>query len=243
MNEKRLDTKIAIVTGGSQGLGRAVTETLAQAGATVVIGDVKVEQATKVAQELREQGLAIASCQLDVADETSVQHLVQWVEQEYGQLDILVNNAGTDVTKPIEDLTVQEWDKVLDINLRGPFLMAKAALRLMYQQKRGHIINITSTAAKRAWPNATAYHASKWGLLGLSHALFTEARAHQVKVTAIVPGGMQTAFILERFPDTDLNNLQNPRSVAETILYTLCLPPETIIPEVTVLPMRETSWP
>jgi short-subunit dehydrogenase len=113
----------------------------------------------------------------------------------------------------------------------------------MKAQRRGHIINIVSTAAKRAWANATAYHASKWGLLGLSHALHVEARPFGVKVTAIIAGGMRTPFILERFPDTDPGVLQDPRNVADTVMFVLQQPAETVIPEITVIPMCETSWP
>jgi short-subunit dehydrogenase len=107
----------------------------------------------------------------------------------------------------------------------------------------GHIVNVVSTAAKRAWANASAYHASKWGLLGLSHALHVEGRKHRIKVTAVIAGGMRTPFILERFPDTDPGLLQDPRNVAETIRFVLTQPEESVIPEVMVLPMRETSWP
>src|SRR5437762_14277056 len=121
--------------------------------------------------------------------------------------------------------------------------MSKLALGPMRRQGRGHIVNIVSTAAKRAWPNASAYHASKWGLLGFSHALHVEAREHNVKVTAVVAGGMRTPFLLDRFPDIDLGTLQDPRNVAETIRYVLSQPGESVIPEVIVLPLRETSWP
>jgi short-subunit dehydrogenase len=113
----------------------------------------------------------------------------------------------------------------------------------MRKQGRGQIVNIVSTAAKRVWANATAYHASKWGLLGLSHALHVEGRKHNIKVTAVVSGGMRTPFILDRFPDTDPGVLQDPRTVAETIRFVLTLPDESVIPEIMVLPMRETSWP
>jgi short-subunit dehydrogenase len=113
----------------------------------------------------------------------------------------------------------------------------------MRERKSGHIVNIVSTAAKRTWPNASAYHASKWGLLGFTHALHTEARPHNVKVTALICGGMRTPFLLERFPDIDLNNLQEPANVAETVRFILSTPEGTVIPEVMALPMRETSWP
>ena len=113
----------------------------------------------------------------------------------------------------------------------------------MKPRKSGHIVNIASTAAKRAWANASAYHASKWGLLGFSHALHVEARAYDIKVTAVVSGGMRTPFLLERFPDIDTNNLQDPENVAQTIKFVLMQPRETVIPEIMVLPLRETSWP
>ena len=93
------------------------------------------------------------------------------------------------------------------------------------------------------WPNASAYHASKWGLLGLSHALHAELRPHGIKVCAVIAGGMETPFLLERFPDLDRSTLQDPANVAETIRHVLLQPQGTVIPEVMVLPMRETSWP
>lgn len=108
---------------------------------------------------------------------------------------------------------------------------------------RGHLINITSTAAKRAWENATAYHATKWGLLGLSHALHAEGRGEGIKVTAVVCGGMRTPFLLDRFPELDAAWLLDPLRVAETIRFVLEQPADAVIPEIMVLPMRETSWP
>lgn len=123
-----------------------------------------------------------------------------------------------------------------------PFLLSRQVMPLMRQQGEGYIVNIVSTAAKRAWPNAAAYHASKWGLLGLSHALHTEARPHGVKVTAVIAGGMRTPFLLDRFADIDQSTLQDPANVAETIRFVLNQPAETVIPEIMVIPMRESSW-
>jgi NADP-dependent 3-hydroxy acid dehydrogenase YdfG len=158
-------------------------------------------------------------------------------------LDVLINNAGVDKTAAFEELSLEDWDRILAVNLRGPVVMTRAALPALRASGHGHIVNIASTAAKRAWENASAYHATKWGLLGLSHALHTEGRRVGVKVTAVVAGGMRTPFLLERFPDLDPELLQDPRNVAETIRFVLEQPAETVIPEVTVLPMRETSWP
>jgi NAD(P)-dependent dehydrogenase (short-subunit alcohol dehydrogenase family) len=161
----------------------------------------------------------------------------------FGALDVLVNNAGTDLTAPFETLSPADWDRILGVNLRGPFLMARAAFPLMRARGRGHIVNIVSTAAKRAWANAAAYHASKWGLLGLSHALHVEGRPHGVKVTAVIAGGMRTPFLLDRFPDLDPGVLQDPAHVARAVRFVVGQPDETVVPEITVLPVRETSWP
>jgi NAD(P)-dependent dehydrogenase (short-subunit alcohol dehydrogenase family) len=161
----------------------------------------------------------------------------------YKRIDILVNNAAIDVTLPLDELSVAQWDSVLKVNLRGPFLVSKQVFGVMKEQRSGHIVNIASTASKRAWANASAYHASKWGLLGFSHALHVEARAWNVKVSAVISGGMKTPFLLDRFPDIDVRNLQEPENVAQTVKFLVMQPPDTVIPEVMVLPMRETSWP
>jgi NAD(P)-dependent dehydrogenase (short-subunit alcohol dehydrogenase family) len=204
--------------------------------------DVRRHAAESVADELAECGRASA-LELDVADEASVDTAVRSVIEAHGRIDVLVNNAGIDVTLSLGELTVPDWDRVVGVNLRGPFLLSRCVLPWMEKQGSGHIVNIVSTAAKRTWPNASAYHASKWGLLGFSHALHAEARERNVKVTAVVSGGMRTPFILERFPDVDPETLQDPRNVAETVRFVLSQPDGSVIPEVMVLPMKETSWP
>ncbi len=238
-----LTGRVALVTGGGRGLGECVCRTLAAAGAVVVAADIRPELVDALAGRLCEQGVRALGVRLDVGDAGDVDRVVNEAVNRFGRLDVLVNNAGTDVTLPVEGLSPQDFDRVLRTNLRGPFLLSRAAFPHMRRQGHGHIVNVVSTAAKRAWANATAYHASKWGLLGLSHALHVEGRPHGVKVTAVVAGGMRTPFILDRFPDTPLDVLQDPNNVAETIRFVLTQPPETVIPEVMVIPMRETSWP
>ena len=238
-----LEGKVALVTGGGQGLGAEISRTLAEAGAVVVVADIREDTANQVVQEIQSKDGKAMLVRLDVTDEVQAEMALKEVLDKTGRLDILINNAGTDKTVSIEELTVGDWDRVLGVNLRGPFILSKLAFPIMKEQGSGHIVNITSTAAKRNWPNATAYHASKWGLLGFSHALHTEGRPLGIKVTAVVAGGMRTPFILDRFPDTPLENLQDPKNVADTIKFVLMQPEGTVIPEVTVLPMRETSWP
>jgi NAD(P)-dependent dehydrogenase (short-subunit alcohol dehydrogenase family) len=238
-----LRDKVALVTGGAQGLGEALCRTLGEDGATVAVADIQGERAEALVSKLSADGLHAVAVPLDVTDADAAQSAVRQFHEQYGKLDILINNAAIDKTVSVEDMTVPEWDRILATNLRGPFVMSKLALSVMTPRRTGHIINIVSTAAKRAWANASAYHASKWGLLGLSHALHVEARSQGVKVTAVISGGMRTPFLLDRFPDIDLAVLQDPQNVAETIRYLLRLPADTVVPEITVIPMRETSWP
>ena len=238
-----LTGRVALITGGGRGLGEAICLALAEAGATVLAGDVRTDLADGVAERIRSSGGQADALALDVSDDASAEATVRSVLTTHGSLDILVNNAGIDTTVAFEEMAMEQFDRILDVNLRGPVLMSKLVLPEMRRAGRGHIVNVASTAAKRCWPNASAYHASKWGLLGFSHALHTEARAFGVKVTAVVAGGMRTPFLFDRFPDLDPEVLQDPAQVAETIRFVLTQPEGTVIPEVTVLPMRETSWP
>lgn len=238
-----LANTVAVVTGGAQGLGEAVCRVLGEAKARVIVMDLRRDAAEALVNKLSGDGIQATAVAADVGQEPQVEAGIRRIMDSFGRIDILVNNAAIDKTVSIEELSVQEWDAVLRTNLKGPFVLSKCVLPIMKRQRSGHIVNIVSTAAKRAWANASAYHASKWGLLGLSHALHVEARPHHVKVTAVVSGGMRTPFLLDRFPDIDISTLQDPRNVAETIRCILQLPPETAVPEIMVMPMKETSWP
>lgn len=238
-----LEGKTALVTGGARGLGKALCEVLCAAGARVVVADLRDELADKTCRELSDQGHQVMKFAMDVGDEDQVAACVDAVQERFGALDILINNAGVDHTLGIDELEVAQWDQVMNTNVRGPFLLSKRAVAQMKPRRQGHIINIASTAAKRSWPNASAYNASKWALLGFSHALHAELRPHGVKVTAIVVGGMRTPFLLDRFPDIDPSILQDPREVAPSILNVLAMAPENVVAEMTILPMGESSWP
>jgi NAD(P)-dependent dehydrogenase (short-subunit alcohol dehydrogenase family) len=235
--------KTAFITGAASGLGAALARSLAAAGADIVAADIRRAALEAIAPSLREHGVRVDAIGLDVADPAQARRAIEDTLDRMGRLDILVNNAGTDVTLPIDELSEDAWLRVIGTNLNGPFLLAKHAAAAMRLHNTGDIVNIASTAAKRAWPNASAYHASKWGLLGLSHALHAELRPHGIRVTAVVAGGMRTPFLLDRFPELDPALLQDPLDVAQAILGVLLLPRTSVVPELTVLPVRETSWP
>ncbi|MGZ3240104.1 MAG: SDR family oxidoreductase [Burkholderiaceae bacterium] len=243
--DRSLEGKTILITGGASGLGAALCSVLGASGANIVVGDINADKAASVAHLMGNNGTQSHGHAIgfDVGDPKAAERAVNETIEKFGKLDVLINNAGTDITLPIAELTPTDWMRVINTNLNGPFLMAKYALQHMRREGSGHIINVTSTAAKRAWPNASAYHASKWGLLGLSHAMHAELRQHNIKVTAVIAGGMRTPFLLNRFPDIDIATLQDPLNVAKAVKSVLLLPPETVIAEITVLPMQETSWP
>jgi len=237
-----LQGQVAMVTGGAGGLGAEVCRVLARSGARVVCADLG-DRAERLAAGFAREDLQLWPLAADVSRADGAAAAVERVAREHGRFDILINNAAVDVTVPADELALEDWARIIDTNLNAPYWLSRAAFPLMKRQRRGQIVNVASTASKRAWANAAAYHASKWGLVGLSHALHVEGRAHGIKVTAIVSGGMRTPFLLERFPDIDVTKLQDPRHVADTIHFVLTRPPETVIPEIMVIPMTETSWP
>jgi NAD(P)-dependent dehydrogenase (short-subunit alcohol dehydrogenase family) len=240
---KTIKGKVIVITGAARGLGAAICRILSEDGAIIIATDINASLLEETVGKILEQGGKAAGYAMNVTNENNVEDTISQIVKEYGTIDVLINNAGVDYTKSVVELTHKEWRQVIEVNLTGPFIVSKAVYPYMKENGSGHIVNITSTASKRAWPNASAYHASKWGLTGFSHALHSEARKDKIKVTALVAGGMQTPFLLDRFPDIDLNLLQNPENVAESIRYVLCQPDGTVIPELMVIPMTETSWP
>jgi NAD(P)-dependent dehydrogenase (short-subunit alcohol dehydrogenase family) len=189
-----LHGQVALITGGGRGLGAAIAQVLGESGMRVVLADIDLQRAQDRAALLGERDIQALPLALDVSDPRQCADAVAAVVQRLGRLDALINNAAIDVTAPLSDLSIEDWQRVLNTNLSGPMMMAKYASAQMFKQGGGHIVNIASTASKRAWPNASAYHATKWGLLGLSHALHAELRDKHVRVSAIVAGGMKTPF-------------------------------------------------
>ena len=247
MHEIALNGKGVLVTGAGSGLGEATARAFAQRGCRLACVDIREEQARRVADDLVAGDASALAFGCDVADEDAVALTVAQAAERLGRLDIIVNCAAIDYTLSVEEMTVAQWDAVIAVNLRGPFLFARAALPLLREQGGGHIVNVASTAATRAWANASAYHASKWGLVGFGRGLGVEGRPYGVRVTTIIPGGMQTHFF-DRFaeqgiPMPQADNLQPPANVAEVIVYATQMPPESVMQEVIVTPLTETSWP
>lgn len=233
-----LEGRVALVTGAGSGLGATTARVFAEHGARVVCGDIDEEGLGEVAEETG--GRAVY---LDVSDPNSIEEAVGDVLGNEGRIDILVNNAGVDFIRSATELTLEEWDRVQHVNLRAPWLLSRAVFPHMVERGSGQIVNVSSTASKKGWDNAAAYAASKHGLMGLTQVLHAEGREHGVRAMALVAGGMRTNFFRTLDPPPDPATLQPPENVARTILFMVCQPSETVIQEVIITPITETSYP
>lgn len=183
-----LSGKVAIVTGGNQGIGLAISRALAQAGAAVIIANRRAEEGKKAAESLKKEGLKVTSIPTDVNDESSIAAMISKVMENYGKIDVLVNNAGVIVRKPAEEMTREEYDRIMNTNLRGVFFCCQLVGREMIKQQKGKIINISSDASQRAMPERSVYAASKAGVSHLTRCLATEWAKYNINVNAIGPG-------------------------------------------------------
>ena len=247
MSENPLQGKVVLVTGAGSGLGEATARAFAEAGCAISCVDMNEASAERVSSELSSQDVDSIALYCDVSNKQEVFQCVNATHDHFGRLDIIVNCAAIDHTVSVEEMSVEQWDQVVGVNLRGPFLMAKAAWPILAAQRSGHIFNIASTAATRAWANAAAYHATKWGLVGFSRGLGVEGRPFGIRVTTIIPGGMRThffdRFVEQGIPMPEEQNLQDPANVARTMVFAAQVPPESAVQEVIITPMTETSWP
>jgi NAD(P)-dependent dehydrogenase (short-subunit alcohol dehydrogenase family) len=184
--------QVVVITGGANGIGKGLASAYAEKGAAVVIADVSEEKGRQTAAELNEQYGTGLFVQTDVRKENDIVHLMEAAVHTYGRIDVLINNAGVSRWKSPYDLTIEEWDDVLNTNLRSVFLGSREAARYMKESGGGAIINIASTRAAMSEPNSEAYAATKGGILSLTHALAVSLGKDRITVNAISPGWIET---------------------------------------------------
>lgn len=189
----KLKNKVAIITGGGSGIGEATVLRFAEEGAKIVINDVNEDNANKLAEKLKANGGEVLVCVADVCNKSEVEKMVKQVIDKFGRLDILVNNAGINRDSFVKKMTEEQWDKVININLKGTFLCAQAALAPMMEQKSGRIINTASIGALGNLGQAN-YSASKAGVIGLTKTLALEGARYNINVNCVSPGATNTAM-------------------------------------------------
>ncbi|MHB1414649.1 MAG: SDR family NAD(P)-dependent oxidoreductase [Chloroflexota bacterium] len=184
----RLKGKVAVVTGGSRGIGFAIARGFAREGADVVIVSRNEEQVAAAGEEIRRLGGQVLALRVDVANPEDVERMAKSTEDRFGRLDILVNNAGIQIRGPSEEMAFESWKAVIDVHLTGAFLCAQAAGRMMLRQKSGSIINIASLSSYVGMPERVPYSSAKTGIVGLTRVLATEWARRGIRVNAIAPG-------------------------------------------------------
>lgn len=191
-----LENKIALVTGGSQGIGKAIAERLANAGATLAVAALENDALSSTVTDFQSRGYRFKAYGIDISDDSQVQSLAKAVTIDLGPVDILINNAGIGgPTAPLHEVDPAAWDQTLGINLRAPFLLSRAIIPTMIERGSGKIVNMSSIAGKQAYPLRSPYCASKWGLIGLTHTMAQELGRYNIQVNAICPGPTKTELI------------------------------------------------
>lgn len=222
----RLKNKVALVTGGGSGIGEATALRFSEEGAKVVINDVNLDNVNSVAEKIKAKGGEVLVCIADVCKKSDVENMIKQTLKKFSRLDILVNNAGINRDSFAKKMSEEQWDKVIDINLKGTFLCAQAALGPMMEQNSGRIINTASIGALGNIGQAN-YSASKAGVIGLTKTLALEGARYNITVNCVSPGATNTAMTAKIPPEIKqkiegkipLNRFAEPKEIADIHLF------------------------
>jgi NADP-dependent 3-hydroxy acid dehydrogenase YdfG len=242
-----LGGKVVVITGASSGMGAAAARHLSALGATVVLGARRIERLEVLAGEITAAGGKALVVQADVTDRGQVQRLVDAAVETYGRIDVLVNNAGIMPLSPLERLKVEEWDRMIDVNLKGVLYGIAAALPHMRAQKSGHIINLSSVAGHKVFGGSAAYSATKFGVRALSEGLRMEVKPYNIRTTIICPGAVKTE-LLDHITEADVQKANQDyvgqvgvpaHSFARVVAFVISQPEELDINEIVFRPTSQ----
>lgn len=230
----RLKDKVAIVTGSSSGIGKAIALRFGQEGAKVIVAARRLPLCEQTVSQISQQGGEAWPIQTDVADEQQVQRLMTETVARYGRIDILVNNAGIGGGSRVAETSTQAFDRVMNINLRGTFFCCRAGFRHMKEQGGGVIINMSSVAGLQAWEGTGTYSASKHGIMALTKSLADEGRPHHIKVSALCPGAVADELVDASSNDIERSEKIDPFDVAEAAVYLSTLGKYAVVHEIII---------
>lgn len=237
-----LDGKVAIVTGGSRGIGRAIALALSGRGATVVLAARSAKRLAEAAELVRKAGGRVEPVVTELADEESIRNLVRVTQETFGRLDILINNAGITHSAPLEETRTEDLDRCWAINARAPFILCREALPLLRRAEAGCIINISSVVGVKGYPLQSAYTASKHALRGMTISLAEELRDTNIRVHVICPGGVDTDMVQNVRPDIRKEDLIGPDEIAELVLYLVTRRGNAVMDELHIRRATASPW-
>jgi 3-oxoacyl-[acyl-carrier protein] reductase len=236
-----LDNKVAIITGGGTGIGRGVALALAAGGARAIVCGRRKQPLDETVNAIRDKGDEGLSVQADVSREQDAVRVVQAALEAYGRVDILINNAGISGGGVIHQHDLADWDRVLAVNLRGPFLMARAVLPLMRAQKSGHIVNISSESGLMYYEGDGSYGVSKHALNALGEYIQRENQEHNIRVNTICPG-MVVSEMSENLPGLDHARCLYPEDIADLVIWLVTRRPNIKIGTPILIQTMENPW-
>ena len=235
----KLDDKVALVTGGNRGIGKAIAAGLAREGAKVAIAARDQKLLKTAAVELSRDGNQVLGVPADISDEEQVKSLYAQILECFGTVDILINNAGAFDGGPVEDVSLEEWNRVIGACLTGPFLCTREAFRIMKPKGGGRIINIGSISAQRTRDQSSPYTSAKHGVWGLTQATALEGRAHGIVVSALHPGNTLVERRMNSDKDSDTEPMMTAQELAEVAVQMASMPPHINFLEAIVLPTTQ----
>ncbi|MHC4659025.1 MAG: SDR family NAD(P)-dependent oxidoreductase [Planctomycetota bacterium] len=239
---KRLNGKVAIVTGAGRGVGRAICVALAKDGASIVLASCATDKLKETADQVTAAGAKAEIVVADLAEEESIKNLVKVTNGKFGRLDILVNNAGVTHSAKLEETATADWDRLFKVNTRAPFILCRQALPLLKKSEAAYIINIVSIVGVKCYPLQSAYTASKHALRGMTKSLAEELRGTNVRVHSICPGGIDTDMIQQIRPDIKKEDLMQPEEIAELVVYLVTHKGNAVIDELHIRRAASTPW-
>lgn len=232
-----IDGSLCVVTGATEGIGRAIARALGERGARLALCARTAERVQTTVDDLKSHGVDAWGAACDVSEETSVTAFAAQVAETRGQVRVLINNAGIGHLGPFTELTTQQIDETLAVNVRGLMLMTKAFLPGMLEREDGQIVNIVSLAGRNGFVGGTVYSASKHAVLGFSRSLMLEVRKSNIRVIAVCPGSVETSFFDKAGVElTNADKVLQPEDVAATVVAALELPPRALVSELDIRP-------
>jgi 3-oxoacyl-[acyl-carrier protein] reductase len=238
----QLAGKVAIVTGASRGIGRAISIALAKESSTVVLAARSIQQLQITAEQVTTAGGTAHVVHVELTEEQSIRNLIQVINDKLGRLDILVNNAGVTHSAPLEQTSTEDWQRCISINARAPFILCREALPLLKKSPEAYIINISSVVGIKGYPLQSAYTASKHALRGMTMSLAEELRGTNVRVHLLCPGGVDTDMVGRVRPDIAKDELIKPEEIAKLVLYLLTHRGNAVVDELRIRRATSSPW-